>query len=92
MRRLVRLTIFPRDCAMHGAWELACFGGYLVFFPPVKSFGTRQRLHAYWSPNATPWHHGMKPLIGYRRAVRRECVCGESDCPCPQQPAVEVEE
>ena len=72
---------YPNDSAMHGAWELRCFGGYLVVFPPVRSFGQRQRLRAYWSPNATPWHHGMVPLVRLRRSV--DCACGETTCPCP---------
>lgn len=83
------LTIYPRDCAMRGAWELTCFGGYLVLFPPVRSCGQRQRLRAYWSPNGTPWHHRMRPLVRAKRAST--CSCGEATCPCPSQPASETE-
>jgi hypothetical protein len=77
-----RLHIYPRASAMHGAWELWCFGGYLLVFPPVRSCGERQRLRAYWSPNATPWHHGMVPLWGTRKPT--DCSCDEPGCPMPR--------
>ena len=76
------LTIYSRDSAMHGAFALACWGGQLVVFPPVRSWGHRQRTRAYWSPNGTPWHHGLVPLLRARRPTA--CVCGEPDCPIPR--------
>lgn len=79
-----RLHISPRDCAMHGAVELACFGGWLVVFPPVTACGVRRYFHAYWSPNATPWHHGMRPL--WRVPRPKFCACGEVACPIPAPP------
>jgi hypothetical protein len=85
MRHFGPLIIYPRNSAMHGCWELACFEGYLCVFPPVYAFGVWRRCHAYWSPNATPWHHGMRPLFRTNRPL--SCVCGEPECPCPPQPA-----
>lgn len=46
--------VYERDCAMHGAWELKTPWGYIVFQPPVLSFGVRQRWFLYLSPDATP--------------------------------------
>jgi hypothetical protein len=77
-----RLHIYPKDSAMHGAWELRCFAGWLVLFPPVYACGERQRFRAYWSPNATPWHHRMVPLWGTRKPA--DCSCGEPGCPTPR--------
>lgn len=82
-----RLHIYPCNCAMHGAVEIKCFGGWLVVFSPVTSFGVRRRWTAYWSPNGTPWHHGMVPLVRSRRSI--DCSCGESGCPKPRQMATE---
>ena len=78
-----RATIYPTNCAMHGAVEIKCFGGWLVFFPPIKSFGEWQKLRCYWSPNATPWHHDMVPIICTKYPM--DCSCGAMDCPIPRQ-------
>jgi hypothetical protein len=76
------LTVYERNCAMYGCLELRCFGGWLCVFPPVFACGQWRTLRAYWSPNGTPWHHGMRPLIRARRS--RECPCGAPDCSQPQ--------
>lgn len=89
MIRLGPLTIFARDCGMWGAWELRCFGGWLVVFPPVKAFKVRRKLRAYWSPNATPWHHGLRPFIRAKKSL--DCSCGARDCPCPREVAECIE-
>jgi len=86
---MTRLRMYPRDSAMHGAIEIRCFGGWLVVFPPVRAFGIRQQWRAYWSPNATPWHHGMVPLFRSRRPV--DCSCEESTCPIPRYNAYDSE-
>ena len=79
---MYRLHRYPKESAMHGAWEFQCFGGYLLLFPPCVSFRERQRLRIYWSPNATPWHHGMLPL--WRSTRGNDCSCGEATCPTPR--------
>lgn len=75
MKKLLRrwgwygLTLYERDCAMHGALEVHTPWGWFVFRPPlVRSFGRRWPWYAYLSPDATPisrrW--GVGPgLLGY---------------------------
>lgn len=54
--RWVRLTIYPLECAMHGAWNLWVRGiGYICFKPPTKVFGYWWPAYFYISRNATPW-------------------------------------
>lgn len=61
MRRLLRrwgwfgFTLYPRDCAMHGAVEFHTPWGWVVFKPPfVRSFGTAWPWSLYISSDATP--------------------------------------
>lgn len=76
------VTFFPIDCAMHGAVQIKTRRGWLVLFPPIRSYGHWWKSHGYWSPNATPWHHAMIPLWGCRKST--ECVCGRVDCTAPK--------
>lgn len=82
-------VIYPRECAMHGCIQVACFGGYLCVFPPIRAFGIWWPCHAYWSPNGTPWHHRMVPLIHSQRPTT--CSCGAPDCPIPAESIAEVQ-
>lgn len=75
-----RFTFYPFDSAMRGALEFTLGRGYVVIFPPSRK--PRRRSKAYWSPNATPWHHGMVPLWGCR--VSLDCSCGKAECPRPK--------
>lgn len=61
-----------------GWWDI-CLGsrGYLVVTVPSKG-KHRSRVSVYLSPNATPWHHGARNIIG--RCAYAECVC--ADCSC----------
>lgn len=83
-----RLTVYPKDSAMHGCWEVRCFGGWLCVFPPVMAFGARRGVRAYWSPNATPWHHRARHL--WRSRPSMDCSCGEVACTKPRIPALDA--
>lgn len=82
-----RIVVYPANCAMYGAIEIKIFGGWLVIFPPIKSFGKWRKLRIYWSPNATSWHHGMIPIWRSKKSV--SCYCGTVDCTVPFVAALE---
>jgi hypothetical protein len=52
-------------------WDVRTPCGWLVV--NAGYFGRPVRLRVYWSPNATPWHHAARKIVG--RAPDRECVC-----------------
>jgi hypothetical protein len=60
--------------AMHWAVNIRIRGGYLCFRLPLLCFGRWWPLYAYWSENATPWHHSC---VGFGHD-KSSCVC--DDC------------
>jgi len=68
-----RVTLYGRN-AMHFAVNIVICGGYLCFRLPVTCFGRWWPLYAYWSPNATPWHHATR---GFGEITPDDCVCDE---------------
>jgi hypothetical protein len=69
-------------------WDIELRRGWLVI---QAGYFRRPRLpRIYWSPNATPWHHGARNVFRARYVEREECVCGQPDCTMPQERADDV--
>lgn len=47
-------TVYPRQSAMHGAWDIGTPWGYLCVRFPMWSFGAWWPPYLYFSPDATP--------------------------------------
>lgn len=67
------VTVYGRN-AMHFAVNVRMFGGYLCVRLPLTCFGRWWPLYAYWSQNATPWHHTTR---GFGDIEPDMCVCDE---------------
>ncbi len=50
-----RLTVYPVECAMHGALNLRTPWGYLCVKPSTTRYAGPRGWYVFWSPNATPW-------------------------------------
>lgn len=66
-------------------WDIRTPHGYLV----VRAGWIKHPKwpQVYWSPNATPWHHGARNVFRARFVYREQCVCRRPDCTNPQEVA-----
>lgn len=71
------IHFYPKDSAMHGAVELRIFGGWVVWYPRWRTPAIWPRGYAFWSRNATSWHHSRRLLWGRWGNPPGKCVCDD---------------